>query len=90
MQTVRSGCPRRAFRRYVHNVLGSPNINFGSGGFNHVWHHADFAHDIRQMHTVTSGQTNKGAVDATSFLFRIQLEYSEVVVIIAAIRCPAH
>mgnify|MGYP007099197828 CR=1 FL=1 len=52
---------------WVHKTLISV-----SGDFNHVWHHADFAHDIRQMHTVTSGQTNKGAVDATIFLFRIQ------------------
>ncbi len=52
---------------WVHKTLISV-----SGDFNHVWHHADFAHDIRQMHTVTGGQTNKGAIDATIFLFRIQ------------------
>lgn len=33
---------------WVHKTLISV-----SGDFNHVWHHADFAHDIRQMHTVT-------------------------------------
>ncbi len=52
---------------WVHKTLISV-----SGDFNHVWHHADFAHDIRQMHTVTGGQTNKGAVDATILFFCIQ------------------
>ncbi|VDZ75906.1 Uncharacterised protein [Salmonella bongori] len=43
-----------------------------SGDFNDVWHHADFAHDIRQVYAIARGKANKGAIDATIFLFSIQ------------------